>query len=118
MPVLGIVENMSYFVCPHCGKRDAHLRPRRRARDGERARRADFLGEIPLDIAIRETSDAGTPIVATRPQAEEATSSRDRAKGAGKLLAIPARKSARASSSAENIRSKQNRPAQGPAGRK
>jgi ATP-binding protein involved in chromosome partitioning len=66
VPVLGIVENMSYFTCPHCGGRTdifAHGGARAEAEKMD----APFLGEIPLDIEIRQTSDAGTPIVAERP---------------------------------------------------
>jgi ATP-binding protein involved in chromosome partitioning len=66
VPVLGIVENMSYFICPHCqGRTDifAHGGARHEADKMQ----TPFLGEIPLDIAIRETSDAGTPIVAAQP---------------------------------------------------
>jgi ATP-binding protein involved in chromosome partitioning len=66
VPVLGIVENMSYFTCPHCGGRTdifAHGGARHEAERME----TPFLGEIPLDIQIRETSDAGTPIVAQQP---------------------------------------------------
>jgi ATP-binding protein involved in chromosome partitioning len=67
VPVLGIIENMSYFLCPHCGQRSdifGHGGARREAaRLG-----AEFLGEVPLDLAIRETSDEGRPIVATDPK--------------------------------------------------
>ena len=66
VPVLGFVENMSYFLCPHCGGRSdifAHGGARREAEKMQ----SPFLGEIPLDIKIRETSDAGTPIVASDP---------------------------------------------------
>jgi ATP-binding protein involved in chromosome partitioning len=66
VPVLGIIENMSYFLCPHCGERSdifGHGGARREAaRLG-----TDFLGEVPLDLAIRETSDEGCPITATQP---------------------------------------------------
>ena len=66
VPVLGFVENMSYFLCPHCGGRTdifAHGGARHEAETMQTA----FLGEIPLDIAIRQTSDAGTPIVTAQP---------------------------------------------------
>ena len=67
VPVLGIIENMSYFLCPHCGERSEIF-----AHGGARIEAAkldtEFLGEIPLDIAIRETSDAGQPLVVSRPQ--------------------------------------------------
>ena len=66
VPVLGIIENMSYFLCPHCGERSdifSHGGARREAaRLG-----VDFLGEVPLDLAIRETSDEGTPITLAQP---------------------------------------------------
>jgi len=71
VPVLGIVENMSYFLCPHCGERSdifAHGGARREAaRLG-----TEFLGEVPLDIAIRETSDQGFPIVISKPDHPQA----------------------------------------------
>jgi len=71
VPILGIVENMSYFVCPHCGGRSDIF-----AHGGARAEAArlgvPFLGEIPLDIAIRETSDGGRPIVVSAPDSPHA----------------------------------------------
>jgi ATP-binding protein involved in chromosome partitioning len=66
VPVLGLIENMSYFCCPNCGHRSeifAHGGARREAAKAD----IEFLGEIPLDIQIRETSDAGKPIVASDP---------------------------------------------------
>jgi ATP-binding protein involved in chromosome partitioning len=69
--VLGIVENMSYFACPHCGGRSEIF-----GHGGAQAEAArigvPFLGEIPLLLAIRETGDAGTPICAADPQSEAA----------------------------------------------
>jgi ATP-binding protein involved in chromosome partitioning len=71
VPVLGLIENMSYFCCPNCGYRSeifGHGGARREAlRLG-----MDFLGEIALDIVIRETSDSGRPIVAADPESEHA----------------------------------------------
>ena len=65
-PILGIVENMSYFICPHCGKQSdifgSHGAEQTAKKMGE-----TFLGAIPLEMAIRETSDNGTPIVAAQP---------------------------------------------------
>ena len=69
VPVLCIVENMSYFRCPHCGERTdifSHGGARREAD----SLGVEFLGEMPLDIAIRETSDEGHPIVVAQPQSE------------------------------------------------
>jgi ATP-binding protein involved in chromosome partitioning len=71
VPVLGIVENMSYFVCGKCGERHeifGHGGAR------EEARRLDvpFLGEVPLDAKLRERSDAGQPVAAVEPQSHHA----------------------------------------------
>jgi ATP-binding protein involved in chromosome partitioning len=62
VPVLGIVENMSYFLCPHCGERSDIFSHGGARREAERLG-TEFLGELPLDMAIRETSDGGQPIV-------------------------------------------------------
>ena len=71
VPVLGIVENMSTFHCPHCGK-ESHIFGHGGARETAAQLGTDFLGEIPLVMSIRETSDAGTPIVAKEPNSPEA----------------------------------------------
>jgi ATP-binding protein involved in chromosome partitioning len=71
VPILGIVENMSLFICPTCGT-EHHIFGHGGARETAAALGAEFLGEIPLVPAIRETSDAGTPIVASRPNSPEA----------------------------------------------
>jgi len=71
VPVLGFIENMSYFVCPHCGER-SDIFSHGGARKEAGALGVDFLGEVPLHIAIRETSDAGTPIVLAQPESEHA----------------------------------------------
>ena len=71
VPVLGLIENMSYFVCPHCGERSdifAHGGARRAADEMG----VDFLGDIPLDMAIREGSDGGRPIVVAEPEGAHA----------------------------------------------
>ena len=76
VPVLGIVENMSYFQCPHCGERSDIFSHGGARREAERLG-VPFLGEIPLDIAIRETSDGGRPIVAAEPEGPHATAYRE-----------------------------------------
>lgn len=71
VPILGIVENMSYFVCPNCGEKSYVFS----AGGGRRIAAqldADFLGEIPLDLAVREQSDLGAPVVAGRPDSPQA----------------------------------------------
>jgi ATP-binding protein involved in chromosome partitioning len=66
VPVLGIVENMSYFHCPHCGNRSDVFGHGGGQREAARLE-APFLGEIPLDAAIREGGDAGRPVVVADP---------------------------------------------------
>jgi ATP-binding protein involved in chromosome partitioning len=71
VPVLGIIENMSYFSCPNCGHRSEIFSHGGARREAEKLG-VEFLCEVPLDIAIRETSDDGTPIVVARPDSEHA----------------------------------------------
>jgi ATP-binding protein involved in chromosome partitioning len=71
VPVLGIVENMSYFACPHCGQRSDIFSHGGARREAERLG-VEFLGELPLDMAIRETSDGGHPIVVSQPDSPHA----------------------------------------------
>jgi len=91
VPVLGIVENMSTFVCPNCGH-ESHIFGHGGARATAAELGCDFLGEIPLVPSIRETSDAGTPIVALAPNGVEARAFRDIAERvAAKLTSSTAR---------------------------
>jgi ATP-binding protein involved in chromosome partitioning len=76
VPVLGFIENMSYFACPHCGERTDIFAHGGAKREAERFG-VDFLGEIPLDIAIRETSDSGEPIVVSQPSSPHAAAYRE-----------------------------------------
>ncbi|MDP7667824.1 MAG: Mrp/NBP35 family ATP-binding protein, partial [Rhodospirillales bacterium] len=71
VPVLGIIENMSYFICPHCATRSEIFAHGGARLEADRLG-VDFLGEIPLDIAIRETSDGGHPIVISDPEGAHA----------------------------------------------
>ncbi|HMA16053.1 MAG: iron-sulfur cluster carrier protein ApbC [Bacteroidota bacterium] len=71
VPVLGIVENMSVFVCPNCGH-ESHIFSHGGARREAERLGMEFLGEIPLDIEIRETSDSGRPVTVSRPDAPNA----------------------------------------------
>jgi ATP-binding protein involved in chromosome partitioning len=66
VPVLGIVENMSYFFCPQCGTRSDIFGHGGARHEAERLG-VPFLGEVPLHMDIRERSDAGQPVVATAP---------------------------------------------------
>jgi ATP-binding protein involved in chromosome partitioning len=76
VPVLGIVENMSYFLCPECGTRTDIFGHGGARHEAERLG-VPFLGEVPLHMAIREKSDAGTPVVATEPDGPHAKIYRD-----------------------------------------
>jgi ATP-binding protein involved in chromosome partitioning len=66
VPVLGIIENMSYFLCPHCGGRSEIFSHGGARLEAERLG-TEFLGEVPLDLQIRETSDDGRPITVSDP---------------------------------------------------
>jgi ATP-binding protein involved in chromosome partitioning len=76
VPVLGIVENMSYFVCPHCGTRSDIFGHGGARHEAERLG-VPFFGEVPLHMEIRERSDAGLPVVATAPDSPHAQIFRD-----------------------------------------
>jgi len=71
VPVLGFIENMSYYVCPKCGDR-ADIFGHGGAKTEAEKLDTEFLGEVPLDIAIRETSDQGQPIVISQPDSVHA----------------------------------------------
>lgn len=66
VPALGIIENMSYFQCPECGTRSDIFGHGGARQEAERLK-VPFLGEIPLHMAIRTSSDAGTPVVDSEP---------------------------------------------------
>ena len=76
VPVLGIVENMSYFSCPHCGER-SDIFGHGGAREEAAKLGLPFLGEVPLDIAVRQTSDNGKPITEAQPDGALAKTYRD-----------------------------------------
>jgi ATP-binding protein involved in chromosome partitioning len=71
VPVLGMVENMSYFQCPHCGERSDIFGHGGARHEAERLG-VPFLGEVPLHISIRTTSDAGNPVVVSEPDGPHA----------------------------------------------
>jgi ATP-binding protein involved in chromosome partitioning len=66
VPVLGIVENMSTFVCPHCGARTDIFGHGGARQEAERLG-VPFLGEVPLTMSVRELSDQGRPVVVSEP---------------------------------------------------
>ncbi len=87
VPVLGVVENMSYFLCPHCaGRSEIFGHGGARKACGEMGLR--FLGEVPLEMALREASDAGEPLVATAPDAPAARAIAGAAADSAAALAV------------------------------
>jgi ATP-binding protein involved in chromosome partitioning len=76
VPVLGIVENMSYFLCPECGSR-ADIFGHGGAQHEAERQGVPFLGAVPLHMEIREKSDTGLPVVATDPDGAHARTYRD-----------------------------------------
>jgi ATP-binding protein involved in chromosome partitioning len=80
VPVLGIVENMSYFLCPECGARSDIFGHGGARHEAER-HGVPFLGEVPLHMTIREKSDAGLPVVATEPEGPLAAAYHNIARG-------------------------------------
>jgi len=91
VPVLGVVENMSYFLCPSCGTRSDIFGHGGAHKEAERLG-VPFLGEVPLHMTIREKSDSGRPVVATEPDGphariyrEIAAKVRDQIKGSAQV---------------------------------
>jgi ATP-binding protein involved in chromosome partitioning len=73
IPVLGIVENMTEFICPHCGK-GTHIFDEGGGKKAAQLMGVAFLGEVPLDLAIRQGGDRGLPIVVGYPDSAQARS--------------------------------------------
>src|SRR5690606_2325759 len=71
VPVLGLIENMSYFICPDCGNRHDIFGHGGARREAERIG-VPFLGEVPLQMVIRETSDSGMPVIVSEPDGQVA----------------------------------------------
>ncbi len=69
--VLGLIENMSAYICPNCGH-EAHIFGHGGAKAEAARLGVPFLGEVPLDIKVRIAGDAGTPVVAAHPESQEA----------------------------------------------
>ena len=68
VPIIGIIENMSTFICPHCNK-ETYIFGKEGAEFEAKKQKVDFLGDIPLEVVIRETSDNGNPILSSNPEA-------------------------------------------------
>ena len=90
VPVLGIVENMSYFICTKCGERH-EIFGHGGAREEARRLGVPFLGAVPLDTNLRVRSDAGEPVVASEPNSALAETYREIAGRVWTALAEPGR---------------------------
>src|SRR5512139_80538 len=86
VPILGVVENMSWFLCPHCAGR-SEIFGHGGARKACEATGLPFLGEVPLQMELREASDAGEPLVAKSPESPAAVAIAKAAAGAAAALA-------------------------------
>ena len=84
VPVLGMIQNMAFWQCPDCGRKDHIFGDGGAAREAKK-RGIELLGEIPLSLAVRAGSDAGTPIVVAEPQSAQAKTYREIAK---KLMTV------------------------------
>jgi Mrp family chromosome partitioning ATPase len=89
VPILGIVENMSYFVCPHCGEK-TYIFSTGGGRRVASMLNVDFLGEIPIESSIREQSDLGVPVVVALPASPQANIFKDFAFRVAGLVSIVA----------------------------
>ncbi|MGD0395723.1 MAG: Mrp/NBP35 family ATP-binding protein [Nitrososphaerales archaeon] len=89
VPILGVVENMSYFICPRCGER-SYIFSNGGGRKIASEQNVDFLGEIPLVVMIREQSDAGVPITIAKPESPEADIFREFASRVAGMVSIVA----------------------------
>jgi len=87
VPILGVIENMSYFLCPHCDGR-SEIFGHGGAAETCRQMGLRFLGEVPLQATVREASDAGVPIVRKAPDSPAAVALAKAASGAAAALAI------------------------------
>ena len=87
VPVLGVVENMSYLVCPHCGGR-VEVFPSGGARRAAEELGVPFLGEVPLDPEVVKTGDEGEPLIASRPSSPTAEALRGLARRVAGALSV------------------------------
>ncbi len=71
VPVLGMIQNMSYWCCPDCGRKDHIFGEGGAAREAEK-RQLELLGDIPLSLSVRQGSDSGLPVTVAEPASEQA----------------------------------------------
>lgn len=91
VPILGVIENMSYFICPNCSSRH-YIFSHGGGRDAAEALEVPFLGEIPLTTQVRAEADEGTPTVVISPDSFEAQAFREAAESVARQVSIAVRK--------------------------
>ena len=79
VPVLGMIENMSYWSCPDCGRVD-HIFGEGGVKEESKKRDIELLGEIPISAQVRKSSDSGIPIIISEPESIQSQNYRDIAK--------------------------------------
>lgn len=79
IPVVGVIENMSSFLCPSC-KTETHIFGHGGVKEAARKMELPFLGEIPIDLGLRKGSDEGTPLVVSHPDSPQSKGFLDMAK--------------------------------------
>ncbi|MCZ6613436.1 MAG: Mrp/NBP35 family ATP-binding protein [Thaumarchaeota archaeon] len=89
VPILGIVENMSYYVCPHCGSKDEPF-GHGGGKEASKSLDVPFLGELPLEVETRIAGDEGKPIVLRDPSSPMAKAFMDLAKASAAQISISA----------------------------
>ena len=87
VPILGVIENMSYFNCPHCGERVEVFSHGGGKRVAEQFG-AQFLGEIPLDVRVRQGGDDGRPVVVHDPKSGPALAFKDMAEKLAAIISV------------------------------
>jgi ATP-binding protein involved in chromosome partitioning len=87
VPILGLVENMSFFVCPCCGERTEIFDHGNLRREAQR-RNLNFLGEIPLETQVRVGGDSGVPIMVSQPESPVAESFRSAARNMAARISV------------------------------
>ncbi|MEI6045787.1 MAG: Mrp/NBP35 family ATP-binding protein [Chloroflexota bacterium] len=87
VPILGMIENMSYFICPHCGTRTEIFDHGNAEREAQQ-RNLNFLGEIPLDTAVRIGGDTGVPIVISDPASPVSQALREAARNVAARVSV------------------------------
>jgi ATP-binding protein involved in chromosome partitioning len=89
IPITGLVENMAYFVCPHCGKRSDIFGGSERLERYAAEKGFEILAKVPIEPLVSELSDQGKPVVVAAPESETAAAFMEMAKKVSEKLPVP-----------------------------